>query len=563
MAQKTYAELAAQAAEIKDETTANANTATRVGTILEDINDSIVSREFNRTFVEALVFDKNEIFHAPYTQTGALNLTIDTGGLVDESSTMRFRITADGVSPINFGEGFDYLYGISNGQILSAGTYEIYFLYTNGSVSVNVPGVTAESSSLVVLASPANFVATANGENEIDLTWDNNTDASSYEIQFSSTGSSGPWIDLAQPAAGSTSYNHTGLSAGTTYHYRIRCIGDGISFTYSAYSVDATTTESSSDVTAPTFTFLPASGNIVWPINKVITITADEALRNTDGSDITNANVATRITLKETNSGGTNIAFTATIDTSKMVITITPTTIYGENQLVYVAINNVEDVNGNEVTVSVSSTFTTTEHTFFNGSSNFLKFGDILDSLFTPSNAEFRIKLTVNNVLISGTRVIVSKWDDPGASRSFMWYIQGSSGDVLIGWIQSNTGSRFIKWAGALTSGEHDLELRYDGSVATNNGLDRVTLLVDGVTAGSKTLVLASLALGTINPSSAQLAVGVTVNSAGNAANTNYFTEEGKDFILESGSGSVEEINVHLLKVGTDSSGNGRNGTWV
>lgn len=41
MAEKTITELLTDAGTIKDETTANANTATRVGTMLEDIIDSM------------------------------------------------------------------------------------------------------------------------------------------------------------------------------------------------------------------------------------------------------------------------------------------------------------------------------------------------------------------------------------------------------------------------------------------------------------------------------------------------------------------------------------------
>jgi hypothetical protein len=524
------------------------------------------SVEFNRTFVEALVFDKNEIFHAPYTQTGDLNLTIGGGGLVDQSSSMRVRINFDGVSSINFGSGFDFLYGITNGQIVDAGTFEVYFIYTNGSVSVNMPGVSAESSSLVTLSAPANFTATVDGvsgDTEIDLAWDDVSNESSYEIQYSDTGGSGPWQSLTTPAANATSYAHTGLTPGTTYHYRIRAVGDGVNFSTSAFSTAATTTESGGDVTAPTFTFLPASGVTDWTVNEAITITANEALRNTDGSEITDANVATRLTLKETNSGGANIAFTATINVSKTVITITPTTQYGENQLVYVAINNVEDVNGNEVTVAESSTFTTTDYTEFNGTSNRLIFGDILDSLFASNDTNFWLELTINDLLLSGSRIFVGKSDSSGNQRSFYWFHTNS--DVYFVWWTSGSGAgiRTVKWAGALSSGEHTLVLKYDGSIDTNDGLDRLILLVDGGTAGSKTLDQTLNALGTINNSTAQLSVGINVNSAGTPIGTGFISGEMKDFIVRSTAGAVVEINVANLKLGTDSSGNGRNGTWV
>lgn len=530
-------------------------------------NDRSVTREINRTWSAALLFDKNEITYEAHTMDDDISYTVAGGSnLVDQFAVIRQRIVANGTNAITFSSSFNFIYGITNGQILDAGTYQIYFLYLNGNVTVNFPGVTAESSSIVQLSAPANFAAVpgvGDPETAVDLTWDDVANESNYEIQYSSTGGSGPWLPLTEPAANATSYTHTGLTPGTTYHYRIRAIGDGVSFSDSAFSTDATTTESSGDVTAPTFTFLPASGNTDWPVNEVITITANEALRNTDGSEITNANVATRITLKETNSGGANISFTATIDVSKTVITITPATIYGDNQLVYVAINNVEDVNGNEVTVAVSSTFTTTEHTFFDGTTNRLIFGDILDSLFAANDTNFWLELTINNALLTGMRPLVTKWNDSAVQRSFMLYISGGA-DVYFGWVGNNSGSvnRFVKWTGAITSAEHVLVLKYDGSIDTNDGLDRVTLLVDGGTAGSKSLVLTAGSLPQINNSTAQLALGCQISSSGTPS-TSFYSGEAKDFIVRSTAGSVVEINVPIIKTGTDISGNARNGTWV
>lgn len=522
------------------------------------------SREFNRSFVETLIFNKNEIFHAPIVMDDDLFLEVGAGGLVDQSSSMRFRVTADGIHSINFGADFDFLYGITNGEVPSAGTYEMYLLYTNGSVSVNWPGVTSQSSGSIVLSDPDNFAAVADGETALDLSWDNVTNNQGYLIEFSLTGTGG-WAELETTAADATSSTQTGLSAGNTRYYRIKTLGDGVNHLDSAFSsVISGQTESSGDVTAPTVTFLPASGNNVWPINKVITITANEPIRNTDGSEITNANVASRLTLKQTNSGGANISFTATIDGTKQIITITPATHYGLTQLVYVAINNVEDVNGNEVTVAISSTFTTTTYTFFNGTTNRLQFGDILDSLFATPDTNFWLELTVNNVLLSGSHALVTKYDTSGNQRSFQWYHIGA--DVYFGFVGfvSGIGNRLIKWTNVLTSGAHVLVCKIDMSIDTNDGLDRLTLLIDGGTAGSKTLANSGEALQQfIANSTAQLAVGAFINNAGTPIGTSFFTEEAKDFIVRSTAGSAVEINVPNLKTGVDTSGNARHGTWV
>ena len=81
-------------------------------------------------------------------------------------------------------------------------------------------------------------------------------------------------------------------------------------------------------------------------------------MRNTDNSALTDSNVDSLITLKETNSSGSDIAFDATIDSDKKVITINPDSDFSSEQVIYVAIGaTVEDDANNAISAS-SATFT-------------------------------------------------------------------------------------------------------------------------------------------------------------------------------------------------------------
>ncbi|XOB63370.1 beta strand repeat-containing protein [Campylobacterota bacterium DY0563] len=111
------------------------------------------------------------------------------------------------------------------------------------------------------------------------------------------------------------------------------------------------------DTTAPTTTFNPTNSSTTHPINSAITITFNEAIRNTDNSAITDTNVDSLITLKETNSSGTDVPFNATISVDKKVITITPSSNLTESQVYYLAYADVED-NVNNTRLSESITFT-------------------------------------------------------------------------------------------------------------------------------------------------------------------------------------------------------------
>ena len=109
----------------------------------------------------------------------------------------------------------------------------------------------------------------------------------------------------------------------------------------------------------PVLTFNPLDSATDVAVDGVITITSDEAIRNTDGSEITNANVDSLITLKEDNDSGSNIAFDAVINAGKTVITITPDSDLPNSQAVYVEIASVENSNGDETTGGENATFTT------------------------------------------------------------------------------------------------------------------------------------------------------------------------------------------------------------
>ena len=113
------------------------------------------------------------------------------------------------------------------------------------------------------------------------------------------------------------------------------------------------------DNTAPTVTFLPAASATDVAITAAPTITFNEAIRKIDDSAVTNSNVASLITFKKNNASGIGVAFTATINTEKTVITITPAASLDNSQVYYLAIGaSVEDAADNAITAANAS-FTT------------------------------------------------------------------------------------------------------------------------------------------------------------------------------------------------------------
>ena len=111
----------------------------------------------------------------------------------------------------------------------------------------------------------------------------------------------------------------------------------------------------------PLATFNPEDNSTGVARESSITISFTEAIQNADGTEITDTNVDLLINLKDTDASGSDIAFDAAINDSKTVITVDPTSDLNYLQTVYVAIDSgyVEDADGVELTVLVSTTFTT------------------------------------------------------------------------------------------------------------------------------------------------------------------------------------------------------------
>jgi hypothetical protein len=104
----------------------------------------------------------------------------------------------------------------------SSGTLTIhctsYSASATGSYTVSLSGGTTTTPP----AAPSGLTATAASSSQINLVWtDNSTNETGFEIDRK-TGSTGSWSQIATTGAGVTSYSNTGLTASTTYYYRVR-----------------------------------------------------------------------------------------------------------------------------------------------------------------------------------------------------------------------------------------------------------------------------------------------------------------------------------------------------
>ncbi len=158
--------------------------------------------------------------------------------------------------------------------------------------------------------------------------------------------------DLTVGATETTSLSYTpasslSLQAHKLYVQERDDAGNWSTSTVSEYFVQASS--------APQLVWTPTTAAVDVAIDSTITIDFDQAIRNANGTDITNSNLVNILLLKI---GSTDVSFTAIINTGKNKITITPNADLAYNTLYTVYCMPIENTNGDE-TNTESTTLTT------------------------------------------------------------------------------------------------------------------------------------------------------------------------------------------------------------
>lgn len=92
--------------------------------------------------------------------------------------------------------------------------------------------------------------------------------------------------------------------------------------------------------------FNPQNGSTQVPVDSDFMITFSQAVRMLDGSEITNANVASLIAFRYDDENGDDVPFTATINQAKTEITVTPASNLEPLTIYYLRISQVENMLG-------------------------------------------------------------------------------------------------------------------------------------------------------------------------------------------------------------------------
>ncbi|SVA26739.1 uncharacterized protein METZ01_LOCUS79593 [marine metagenome] len=162
-------------------------------------------------------------------------------------------------------------------------------------------------------------------------------DISGADIAFNATVSSNKKVITIDP----TNYFE---SLETVY----AAIGSSVEDSLGNAIPDSFVTFVISDVDPPTVVFNPAHSDTGAAFNTNIKLTFSEPIRLKDNAPLTDSALDTIITLRDTDSTGSQLQFYATINTPKTIITIDPDEYFSNQQVIYVGIGEtVEDTVGN------------------------------------------------------------------------------------------------------------------------------------------------------------------------------------------------------------------------
>lgn len=99
-------------------------------------------------------------------------------------------------------------------------------------------------------AAPSDLSALATSQTEIALTWtDNSSDETGFEVERSLAPDDG-FATVATVGSDLTAHTDAGLDPATTYHYRVRALGDGVASDYSAVAMATTPEDPAAVVTS-------------------------------------------------------------------------------------------------------------------------------------------------------------------------------------------------------------------------------------------------------------------------------------------------------------------------
>lgn len=160
----------------------------------------------------------------------------------------------------------------------------------------------------------------------------------------------------------------------------------------------------------------------------------------------------------------------------------------------------------------------------FDGVDDYVEMGDDLDSVIAGADKKFSFSFWVNidqYSAVSSEADVISKFsgaDQTSISRSWIVRFDSTGKPQFLFWFhETNNETRWVQTVTSvvsLSTWTH-ISITYDGAIDTNDGLDRVSIYIDGVQVSVELEGSSSGALGDIIDSPSALSLGARVGTGG------------------------------------------------
>lgn len=183
-----------------------------------------------------LAADQGKIKRASNASTKTITVPVTSGFLLNTPIVIRNH----GAGDLTLSASGSTLNGTATtlsqyqSAVLIPVSTNVWDLYIGGATS---------SGGLTQLSTPGNFMAVADSDTEITCSWDDVSNEDSYTVEMADDVDFTVNLVTVPKAAGSTSHQFTTLDPSTQYFFRLKAVGDGVTYSDSEYATDDETTD--------------------------------------------------------------------------------------------------------------------------------------------------------------------------------------------------------------------------------------------------------------------------------------------------------------------------------
>ena len=189
---------------------------------------------------------------------------------------------------------------------------------------------------------------------------------------------------------------------------------------------------------------------------------------------------------------------------------------------------------------------------FYNGSSSYINYGNILNSVFAGAGNKYSLSVWIKPASVMNNNFILAKTADGGCSEAEeQIYFRILYGQVNFTYCTTLYSGNAAYPSGTMmindTSMWYHIVVLYDGTVTTGGGVDRVKIYVNNVSDVMHAALAPTGTIGDIQTGTAPMGTGIDISTPGSPCSSAYFNGKIDDLRIYDRLLNTSEINALYL----------------